>query len=180
MLFSLYVNDLPLVCPDVEILLYADDAVIYVHSSTKQQAALKLTSAMNYITTWLDRSCLTLNVGKTVSMFFSKRPCSVPDPDIMISGQNLQVVTEYKYLGVWIDSNLCFRTHVKSMCKRVRFNLSNFRFVRDSFTFETAMIYMNAMIIPHFTYCLTSWAQANKSIMRSLESLYKHTLKVLV
>lgn len=74
LLFSLYVNDLPLVCPDVEILLYADDVVIHVHSSTKQQAALKLTSAMNYITTWLDRSCLTLNVGKTVSMFFSKRP----------------------------------------------------------------------------------------------------------
>lgn len=50
----------------------------------------------------------------------------------------------------------------------------------ESLSFETAMIYMNAMIIPHFTYCLTSWAQANKSTMKSLESLYKHTIKVLV
>lgn len=38
LLFSLCINDLPSVCSDVEIQLYADDVVIYAHGSTNQQA----------------------------------------------------------------------------------------------------------------------------------------------
>ncbi len=49
LLFSLYINDLPSVCPNVETQLYADDTVIYVHAKTKQLAAAKLTSALEQI-----------------------------------------------------------------------------------------------------------------------------------
>ena len=35
LLFSLYINDLPSVCSDVEIQLYADDAVIFTNGSNK-------------------------------------------------------------------------------------------------------------------------------------------------
>jgi retron-type reverse transcriptase len=72
-LFSLYINDLPSVCSDVEIQLYADDAVIYTHGSNKLQAAAKLTNALNRISTWLIQSSLQLNASKTISMFFSKK-----------------------------------------------------------------------------------------------------------
>lgn len=34
------------------------------------------------------------------------------------------------------------------------------------------------MIIPHFRYCITSWSQASKSVLRPLESLYKNALKI--
>lgn len=35
---TVYINDLPSVCPEVEIQLYADNIVIYTHDSSKQQA----------------------------------------------------------------------------------------------------------------------------------------------
>ena len=38
---------------------------------------------------------------------------------------------------------------------------------------------MNAMIIPHFTYCLTSWTQDNKSTMKLTEA-YKHTYNIYI
>ena len=98
LLFSLYINDLPSVCSDVEIQLYADDAVIFTHGSNKLQAAATLTNALNRISTWLIQSCLQLNTSKTVCMFFSKKQCSTPDPAIMLSGVKLQVVSEFKYL----------------------------------------------------------------------------------
>ena len=179
LLFSLYINDLPSVCSDVEIQLYSDDAVIFTHGSNKLQAAATLTNALNRISTWLIQSCLQLNTSKTVCMFFSKKQCSTPDPAIMLSGVKLQVVSEFKYLGLLIDSQLSFKSHVKKEGHRVKFNLSNFRFIRNSMTTDAAKIYMHAMIMSHFTYCLTSFAQANKTALKPLETLYKRTQKVL-
>ncbi len=37
---------------------------------TKEQAAIKLTAALNKVSDWLCHPCLTLNVSKTVGMFF--------------------------------------------------------------------------------------------------------------
>lgn len=39
LLFSLYLNDLPDVCPDAFIQMYADDTVIYVHAKTNEQVS---------------------------------------------------------------------------------------------------------------------------------------------
>ena len=65
-------NDLPSVCPEAHIQMYADDTVLYVHGLTKTEVAAKLTNAMVKITAWLNQCCLQLNVSKTVGMFFSK------------------------------------------------------------------------------------------------------------
>ena len=42
LLFSLYIYDLPTVCPSVHIQMYADVTVLYVHAKNKQQAAHQL------------------------------------------------------------------------------------------------------------------------------------------
>ena len=64
LLFSLYINDLPSVCHNVETQLYADDTVMYMHARTKQLAAAKLTSALEQISKRLNCSCLQLNLKK--------------------------------------------------------------------------------------------------------------------
>uniref|UniRef100_A0A3B3ZBG8 Reverse transcriptase domain-containing protein n=1 Tax=Periophthalmus magnuspinnatus TaxID=409849 RepID=A0A3B3ZBG8_9GOBI len=65
-LFSLFINDLPDVCEDVDIQLYADDAVIYTSAKSPEEAAQTLSSALRHIQSWLTRSCLLLNTQKTV------------------------------------------------------------------------------------------------------------------
>lgn len=45
--------------------------VIYVHATSKQQAASLPTEAMEKIADWMTCSCLTLNLSKMVGMFFA-------------------------------------------------------------------------------------------------------------
>ncbi len=52
-LFSIYINDLPQVCPGVNVLMDADDTVLFVHARTKELVASKLTSAMVEVLNWL-------------------------------------------------------------------------------------------------------------------------------
>ncbi len=106
LLFTLYINDLPSVCPNTNIQMYADDSVIYIHGSSVSQVANELTEFLVHVAAWLEQCCLQLNISKTVCMFITKTKNLSVVPDVFVSGERLQVVSEYKYLGVLIDSKL--------------------------------------------------------------------------
>ena len=99
--------------------MYADDTVILAYGKSTEEVASKLTEALSLIANWLELSCLQLNISKTVAMFFSKNN-KIIKPEILISGERLQVVTEYKYLGLHVDSNLNFKTHIKKVSNRIK------------------------------------------------------------
>ncbi len=87
--------------------MYADDVVLYVHAKSQQQAAQKVTDTMNQVAQWLINSHLHLNVRKAVCMFFFiKRPDYDVKADVFVQKQKLEVVHEFKYLGLLLDSQL--------------------------------------------------------------------------
>lgn len=93
LLFCIYINDLPQTCPDVNIQMYADDTVIFTHARSKEHAAAKLTASMSKVSDWLANSCLTLNLSKTVCMYFTARINNSVNPDISINGEVITSVT---------------------------------------------------------------------------------------
>ena len=136
---------------------------------------------MQKISLWLKNSHLTLNIDKTVSVFFKNQQNILAgqlETNITIDGQNILNVDEVKYLGVILDQNLTFKSHIKKLSNTLKLNISNFRYIRKSLTTEASSTYLNAMIIPHFRYCMTSWSQACRSTLKPLEILYKRSLKV--
>ncbi len=56
--------------------------------------------------------------------------------------------------------------------------MANFRHIRPCLTIEAAKLFMHSMIFSHFTYCFTSWSQASTTVLKSIESLYKQSLKI--
>ena len=179
LLFSMYVNDLPTVCPNSNTIMYADDSVIFMHGNSTARVADQLTDSLQHIKKWLNQNCLQLNVSKSVCMFFSKTKIHCPEPEVVVDGERLRVVSDFKYLGVLIDNNLTFKEHIKKVSKCVKFNLSNFRHIRSCMSTKAALMYMHSMILSHITYCLTTWSQASNTALKPLLSLYKKTLKVL-
>ena len=179
LLFSLYINDLPQHCNGVDIQLYADDTVLYAHAKNSEMAAEKLTNAMQGVAQWLEQSCLTLNISKTKGMFFYKRKGQIPSANIKIRHESIDIVTEFKYLGVTLDTNLNFKKHVKNMTKTIKYNLANFRHIRSSLPMDVAKTFLHGLIFSHISYCITCWGQANESTIRPLKSQYKQALKIL-
>ncbi len=110
-LFTLYINDLPEACKNVDVQMYADDAVIFTYAKNYQEIASTLTSAMAHIDDWLTKSYL--NIKKTVCMAFTKQNMKVSHSNVFLRGQELDIVNDFKYLGVIYDSTLTFKRHVK-------------------------------------------------------------------
>lgn len=148
LLFSLYVNDLPLACPEVETQMYADDTVILAHGRDRCEVAAKLTAAMAKIATWKSNG---------------------NQPDIFVNGEKIQTVSHFKYLGVTVDSQLSFKKHIKQVCNTVKFNLRNFRYIRNQLPLDAAKLYMHSMIFSHNLHTASQVGH----------KLEKQTLKVL-
>ena len=65
---------------------------------------------------------LVLNASKTKVMLFSKaRNTDLDSFQITLAnGTQLEKVSEYKYLGLWIDEKLTFQQHVKLLSAKLR------------------------------------------------------------
>lgn len=44
---------------------------------------------------------------------------------------------------------------------------------KNNWTTEAAKLFMNAMILPHITYCPTSWSETCKTTLKPTEIVYK-------
>ena len=76
----------------------------------------------NVIQTQLSEHKLLLNVDKTKVMLFSKAK-KTPETTLDIvttKGKVLEVVTCYKYLGIWLDDCLSFKLQVINLLRNLR------------------------------------------------------------
>ena len=69
LLFSLYINDLPSVCSDVEIQLYADDALICTHGSNNSKTHQCIESHLNLANSIMPS---TKYIKNSLHVFFQK------------------------------------------------------------------------------------------------------------
>ncbi len=159
--------------------MYADDAVVLTHGKSYSEVSKTLTSVMSNLQEWLTASCLYLNTQKTVCMAFSKKPVVLRNSNVFLRGEELSLVTEFKYLGVTLDPTLSYKKHVKKVIRTINFSLRNFRQIRSSLTEEAAKIFMHSMIFSHIEYCFTNWSLTGKTILKPIESLYKKPWKLL-
>lgn len=158
-LFSLFINDLP-------------------NQSTSSEVSNSLTCALTCIQEWLIKSCLLLNSKKTVCMMLSKRHLEITNSNVLLNGEELSLVNEFRYLGVTLDPCLSFKKHVKTLSKSTKFHLQNFKQIRNNLTDTAARMFLSSVILSRLEYCLTSWSFTGVTTLKAAESLYNKALKI--
>ena len=176
LLFSLYINDLPDICPNVSVQMYADDTVILTSAKNTNVISDTLNEAMENISIWLRVNRLSLNVKKTMAMLFSIKPTPLT-LNISVDGEAVANVNETKYLGITIDSQLKFNKHANQLSKKLNLTLATFRHIRDSLSTEAAKTFFSALILSRINYCITTWSHSNAH--KAINSHYKRALKIL-
>ena len=124
LLFLIYINDivkdLTSTCR-----LYTDDCVLYRRIDTLEDARA-LQDDLQLLELWEEKWKMSFTVDKCMVV-------SVTLPvhaNYTLHGKKLTVVECAKYLGVSIDSKLCFNQHIDNVCKKANSMLG---FVRRNF-----------------------------------------------
>ena len=97
--------------------------LLMIYFYTRLSVALRtlaLQKDVDLLTSWINEHNLTLNVRKCKSLYISRKASYFSGQTIEISGQALEKVQSYKYLGVIINSNLTWSDHVSRVCSKAR------------------------------------------------------------
>ena len=93
--------------------------MVYTSAESINETHIKLQSDLDNIDVWCRWNQLTVNTSKTKCMLFgSKRFLDVRMlPKITLSGNIIQFVENFKYLGVILDNKLNLRLHAQNIYK---------------------------------------------------------------
>ena len=153
-LFSIYVDDLiaklrllkngcHIANVFLACLVYADDIVLLAPCRSALQ--LLLNTCEEYGFSW----CLTYNPSKTKVMTFGKSTCA---PSFFMYGKLLDIVHEYKYLGVTVVAGITFSTsHLKPLIK-FRSSANTILNIQRKPSEQVQLKLLYSMSVPNVTY----------------------------
>ena len=120
LLFVIYINDMSKIFKYCKYHFFADDTIIYIDGNNPGELVGKINYDLELVSKWLETNKLKLNIAKTKGMLISNQQNFKLFKDINqsfnLQGVNLSLVSEIKYLGVIVDCNLNFKSHVDYIC----------------------------------------------------------------
>ena len=167
LLFIIYMNDIAAVTKKFHFTLYADDTSLLEPLCTFSvdseenfdQISKNINQELKLITDWLSLNKLSLNAKKTKMMVFhhkQKRICT-KSLKLYISSKKIECVKEFNFLGIMLDENLNWKSHVQKISGKiagVAGTLSRLKRFLPSSILKT--IY-NALIQPHLNLGVLLW-----------------------
>ena len=129
LLFSIYVNDLPSVCHNCRVYMYADDTQLVKDFviGRAESAKCEMASDLLRLTAWADAHGLQLNPAKSSLVVVGSPALRQQLSSFVISwgSASLSMQPTVKILGVTFDSSWCFEQYVAVLCRsafaRLRF-----------------------------------------------------------
>lgn len=115
LLFNVYTHDLNI--PDVQIIQYADDIVLYSEQRTFEKCIDVLNQAMKKFVTWCDSKELVISWGKCQVQLFSRHR-KPSFEQVNLGNTVLPVANVSKYLGMYLDKQLTWRAHINQTVKK--------------------------------------------------------------
>ena len=126
---------------------------------------------------WFKINSLKANPGKFQFMVLGSKD----ERSFNIHINNVQIKNSNKVtlLGIIIDKNLTFKTHISELCRRASYKLHSLRRIRKYLTVEKAKLLANAFINSQFNYAPLIWMFANKCSIDKILKIHKRTLQIV-
>jgi len=120
LLFSLFINDLPICLFNSKCRLYADDAQLIISGPVAKISELiaKLNNDLDAL--WSKNNGLRLNASKSQALvIYSKSIDTTNLPKIKMDGSEISFVDKVKNLGIIINKNLTWYDHISFIAQLI-------------------------------------------------------------
>ena len=105
---------------------------------------------------------LTINTGKTEGMVFSKRANNIISTGLNFGNNLVNFIFDCKFLGVNIDRNLTFGSHIDQVCAKISKNCGILYKIRNELPLQARVDFYYAFIYPYLTYNVVVWGVRTK------------------
>nr|CAD2197659.1 unnamed protein product [Meloidogyne enterolobii] len=170
-LFSIFINDLPLGLPnEISYKLYADDVKLYIsHNNDAKREILE--ESLKLILDWTSKNGLELSINKCsvlhIGKHNNKKEYKLLD-NILESYQNI------RDLGIIIDKGLSFDDHINKIIRNAYFKIYQLLRILKTRDSDTLLRAYKAYIRPQLEYATEVWNPTKKGLINEIEKVQKH------
>lgn len=127
LLFMLYMNDFVDIidCSYCKPFVFADDIQLVFSCHNDFMDVLKSIASftLSNIESWMRANSFLVNTSKTKALSFGSRSENISELDIRLYGRKIDFVGSLKCLGITLDDQLSFNTHINVVNSRICFTL---------------------------------------------------------
>ncbi len=102
------------------------------------------------------------------------------DITINVGNAPLEQVSEYKYIGMWIDKNLNWNYHVDKMCSKLSRRLGILHRVKFNLPKETLYMLYNSIVLPYFDYGDVVYGNCSATTLKRLQVIQNRGTRMLL
>ena len=165
------------------IIAYADDGAIIIEGNSRNELQEQGQKIINLVDDWCERHKMKLSAGKTVMMMLRGVLDVGRPPTIYLQSKRVKLVSEYKYLGVTLESGstgIKIGQHVQNISTRCRNMFNSLRKVarRDwGLGYRALKIVYKGLFVSIMTYAAPAWIEMlNEKHKRTMILAQRHAL----
>ena len=164
------------VSPNTSIRMFADDVAIYRVIRTANDEA-DFQQDLNNIQSWADEVKLTFSPSKSSFIRFWKRRTLSQPPDYRLGMDIIPKKETVKYLGVFLDHDLGWKTHVENLASKAKKRIRYICALFDRRCQRARIVLFHSLVVPLLEYCFVVCNPDRQYLIDDLESCVKEFLK---
>ena len=181
--FLIFMNDLHLgLQHGISLDMYADDSTICASGRNITSVEQKLNQCTPEIVNWCKHNKMVINTEKTKSMLITtyQKRATLKDQAlrVCIDDTTIEHSTSEKLLGLIVDQNLTWNSHVKRVHLQTSRNIALLRRIKNFLPLESRILFYNSFIQPYLDYCSAVWDTCPNST--SLHKLQKRAARIIL
>jgi len=176
-LFNIFINDIFYFIENARLCNYADDNTLY--TSHKEFGIVENILKNNFqaITLWFEENFLILNPEKCSFIVLGNKKQDILN--LEFENFTLSNVLEEKILGITIDHQLKFDSHIKCICKKANQKLSALSRISCYMNEKQRKLIINSFVKSQFNYCPLIWMFCSRKANNRIDNIQKRSLRLL-
>ena len=180
LLFLIYINDFHL-CSDIfDFHLFADDANLFCRHKNLSIMQSIINTELTNVHNWLCVNRLSLNIEKSNFVTFHPPQKTISyNFELIINDKHLNQENCIKYLGIFIDSNLNWKSQIKSIITKIKRSIGVLSKIR--YYVDTAILInlYYALIYPFLIYGIIAWGNTYPTTLQPLYVSQKKVMRII-
>ena len=180
-IFIIYVNSIFNLPINGKIIMYADDIAIIYNAIEVTDLKNKMEYDLKVLEIWFENHFLKMNTKKTNYIFFKGRAkldyFTQTSFTIKLNDQLIERVSDFKYLGFWIDEELKFNRHIEHIKSKIIPMTYAIKRIRSFIEQRTALQLYFAHIYSHLLYMSPFWSVASDNLINSVAVVQRKCLR---
>jgi len=152
---------------------YADDSTPFSAKSNHNFVLEELEMSSSILFKWLRLNYMKANTDKSHILLSGKI-----NQTANVDGHHILSEDEQVLLGVTIDSNLTFESHINNLCKKASAKLNALARIAGYMDIPKRRIIMKSFITSQFGYCPLIWMFHNRRLNSKINSIHERALRI--